>query len=223
MNIQRYKMPVIIAAAIHGALFLCMPEKTAGDIAPPEQFVSIYEPPSTPDPVTQVPEPNEDAGATASSAAAKPLPSAPERLEPLKGDEPFTVPLMPYQRSVEPVPDLAHHRGLPPGAGDVSGNFGPVGIPEVGQLDRIPRAVVQTAPNYPDEMRRGGIDGAVTVRFVVGMTGEVISAEAVKWTHREFVDPAVRAVLRWRFQPGTQDGRKVSFRMAVPIEFNAAR
>jgi hypothetical protein len=30
-------------------------------------------------------------------------------------------------------------------------------------------------------------------------------------------------VLRWRFEPGTIGGRRVSFRMAVPIEFNATQ
>ena len=54
-------------------------------------------------------------------------------------------------------------------------------------------------------------------------SGRVVSAEAVRWTHRNFVDSAVRAVLLWRFEPGTIDGRKVSFRMAIPIEFVAVQ
>lgn len=80
----------------------------------------------------------------------------------------------------------------------------------------------QPAPTYPYAMRTAGITGSVVVEFVVNMAGEVITADAVKWTHRDFVDPAVRAVMHWRFEPGTVQGKKVRFRMAVPIEFNAA-
>jgi len=223
MNIQRYKMPVIIAAAIHGALFFCLPETTVGDIAPPTETVIACGLPLLHEPVTHEPEPSDDSEATESSAAAKPLPGIPDKLEPLTGDEPFTVPVAPYTSVIDPVKTLTGYQGLPAGSGDGPGGFGPVGLPDVGQLDRTPRAVVQTAPAYPDDMRRGGINGSVTVEFVVGLDGAVLKADAVKWSHREFVEPAVRAVLRWRFQPGTQSGRKVSFRMVVPIEFNAAR
>jgi protein TonB len=223
MNIQRYKMPVVIAAAIHGALFFCMPDTTVGDITLPPGKVAYREVPLVNEPLVQQPERSEDADATAASSAAKPLPSLPDRLEPLKSDDAFTVPMTPYERSIRPVETLIGYRGLPPGLADGPGGFGPAGIPDVGHLDRIPRAIVQTAPGYPDDMRRGGINGSVTVEFVVGLDGAVLKADAVKWSHREFVDPAVRAVLRWRFQPGTVEGRKVSFRMAVPIEFNAAR
>jgi protein TonB len=103
------------------------------------------------------------------------------------------------------------------------GDLGNAGIIGVTNLDRAPRAMVQPSPDYPTSLRHDGIGGTVTVEFVVDTGGRVMSAEAVKWTRREFVEPAVRAVLRWRFEPGTLDGRKVRFRMAVPIEFNAER
>jgi TonB family protein len=61
----------------------------------------------------------------------------------------------------------------------------------------------------------------VTVEFVVDTAGRVVSAEALRWTHRDFVDPTVQAVLRWRFEPGTIKGRKVNFRMTIPVEFVA--
>ena len=105
------------------------------------------------------------------------------------------------------------------GPGDGPGSF--PSVPDIRSLDRVPRATVRPVPSYPDAMRKSGTSGSVTVEFVVDTTGRVVTAEAVRWTHREFVDPAVLAVLRWRFEPGTMNGRKVSFRMAVPIEFNA--
>jgi len=53
----------------------------------------------------------------------------------------------------------------------------------------------------------------------VDTTGRVVRAEGIRYTDREFVDPAVRAVRQWRFEPGRRNGKAGSFRMAVPIEF----
>ena len=39
-------------------------------------------------------------------------------------------------------------------------------------------------------------------------------------TDREFVEPALRAVRHWRFEPGRRDGKAVPFRMTIPIEFS---
>lgn len=160
---------------------------------------------------------------TVAGGPAMPLPSIPDVVERLRTDEPFTVPVTPSVPVPYAVPNLTDYRGLPSGPGTDPNSWGRPAIPDVGKLDRVPRAVVQTSPTYPDTLRRDGIDGSVTVEFVVGIDGRVVKADAVKWSHREFVDPAVRAVLRWRFEPGTQGGRKVSFRMAIPIEFNATQ
>jgi protein TonB len=86
-------------------------------------------------------------------------------------------------------------------------------------LDRIPRATVQPSPQYPEKMRKDGIVGSVTVEFDVDSSGRVYRAEATRYTNMSFVEPAVRAVLRWHFEPGRRHGRAVPFRMAVPVEF----
>ncbi|MBE36925.1 MAG: hypothetical protein CMI16_15450 [Opitutaceae bacterium] len=38
-------------------------------------------------------------------------------------------------------------------------------------------------------------------------------------TDRRFEEAALRAVSKWRFEPGRRHGRVVQFRMAVPIIF----
>jgi protein TonB len=125
------------------------------------------------------------------------------------------------------VPDVVklpgpENIGFGPNIGGPGGPGGPIGVPRAIDLDRAPRTIAQPSPDYPYALKHDGVDGSVTVEFIVGTDGRVISAEAVKWTRREFVDSAVKAVLRWRFEPGTMNGRKVRFRMAVPIEFNSA-
>lgn len=222
MNIERYKWPVIIAASLHGALFLSIPDTTAQDITPPDDDVKAWVKPPV-EPIEVPLEPPEDR-TTGDAGGPRPLPSTPD-IPPLIADSArLTVPVSAYEPTINPVKTLLDRTSLTnlPGVGHGTG-MGSVGIPGVDRLDRAPRAMVQPSPDYPTTLRQDGVSGSVAVQFVVDTTGRVMSAEAVKWTHREFVEPAVRAVLRWRFEPGTLDGRKVRFHMVVPIEFNAER
>ncbi len=222
MNIRRFGLPVIIAAALHGALFLISAEPEVVVITPPTKLVPITFTPIQEEPVATPPD-DTDGKSPVSSASASSLPSLPDVPAPLiNPGEVFTVPVTPYNQSIDPVKDLRGVTGLPDGNRIGDGPVGFPSIPGVDKLDRMPRAVAQPSPNYPEMLRREGVNGSVTVEFVVGTDGRVVQAEAVKWSRREFVEPAVRAVWRWRFEPGTQHGRKVSFRMAVPMEFTAA-
>jgi periplasmic protein TonB len=222
MNIERYKWPVLIAASLHGALFLSMPDSTtARDIEPKD--TEVWKKPPV-DPIIEVPlEPPEDRVSGEAGGGPRPLVSIPDVPRLSTDEAKFTVPVSPYTPVINPVKTLVDHTGFPGGMEVGPGDLGNAGIIGVTNLDRAPRAMVQPSPDYPTSLRHDGIGGTVTVEFVVDTGGRVMSAEAVKWTRREFVEPAVRAVLRWRFEPGTLDGRKVRFRMAVPIEFNAER
>ncbi|MDQ5980886.1 MAG: periplasmic protein TonB, partial [Verrucomicrobiota bacterium] len=222
MNIQRFGLPVIIAASLHGALFLISkePEIIRG---PETKLVSIDLPPRPEESLTMEPdEPAESEPGPVSQCQLAP-PSLPDVLQDGTSRDAFTVPVTPYRPTPERVSNLARFTGFTDGTLGGDGLVGRPSIPGVDKLDRVPRAVAQPAPVYPDLMRREGVNGTVTVAFIVDTEGRVVSAHVAHSTHRAFEDSAVRAVLRWRFEPGTQHGRKVSFRMAVPIEFNAAR
>lgn len=218
MNIERYTMPVIIAAALHGALWLSFSDK---GIAPPsdrgEKPVAL---PPLVDQLAMMPDDPGEAGDGEIFGDADPLPTLPDLPEVLRKDDIFIVRVTEHITPINPVEKLPKDIGGLTGPGD--GRRGVPPIPDFRNLDRIPRATVRPVPLYPDTLRRSATSGSVIVQFVVDTTGRVVTAEAVSWTHREFVEPAVSAVLRWRFEPGTLNGRKVSFRMAVPIEFNAA-
>jgi len=87
------------------------------------------------------------------------------------------------------------------------------------KLDNTPRSTAQVAPNYPAEARMRGYGGEVVVGFVVNESGRVSSSYVVSTTDPLFNDAALRAVEKWRFEPGRHLGRAVSFRMTVPIVF----
>jgi len=218
MNTERYILPVVIAAGLHGALLLCFSAKY-----PPPLPGEVEISPVVPDPLrVEMTDPPEVEPGEAGAGKADPLPSLEDVPKPVNEEDIFRVEVTPSAPPLKPLLTLPKNPTGSIGPGDIGTDIGRVGIPNVRSLDRIPRAVVQSAPSYPATMRSSATNGSVTVEFVVDTTGRVVSAEAVKWTHHDFVDSAVRAVLRWRFEPGTLNGRKVSFRMAVPIEFHAA-
>jgi len=217
MNIERYTMPVIIAAAFHGALLYCFSDR---NLPPPPgevEAAAVLPPLSRMEMTDPLPVQRGDGG----GGKADPLPAQIDIPRPASPTE-FTLSVTPSAPSIKPVVTLPDNPNGPMGPGDL-GNIGRPSLPDVRSLDVVPRATVRPVPHYPDAMLRSATNGSVTVHFVVDTTGRVVTAEAMDWTHRDFVDPAVSAVLRWRFEPGTVNGRKVSFRMAVPIEFNTER
>lgn len=222
MNTRQFGWPVIIAAGLHGALFFLSSEAGTRPADAPGRPVEVLLPPLpeplfTVEPGPDVTEP--DPGGPVSQCHLEPL-RLPERMTEA-GPDAFQVRLEPSLFPTDRVTSLEDFTGLPPGPGLGPGGFGLPQPMAAEELDRVPRALFRRPPAYSEGARRGGRDGTVTVEFVVDPTGRVVRAGAVRWTNREFVEPAVRAVQDWRFEPGTVKGRRVSFRMAVPIHFNA--
>jgi protein TonB len=218
MNITRYKWPVIIAAGLHGALFVSFPSESLRGRPIADERPLLPPIPSVPADLT--PPQDEETGAVASGAPVASLPEMPPRPD---ISAPFEIPPISRTAPERPVSTLEDYTG---GVGD--GIFGPgnMKVPSIAtaaNLDRPPLTVARATPRYPASLRTDGIAGEATVEFVVGTDGRVLSAEAVKWTHREFASAAVDAVLRWKFEPGTVNGRKVRFRMVIPIQFSVGR
>jgi protein TonB len=86
-------------------------------------------------------------------------------------------------------------------------------------IDQKPRAIFQTEPNYPAEMRSKRLEGVVTVVLVVDASGKVAEPRVEKSTHPAFDKPALDAVKQWKFEPAIRGGKRVDCRMRVPIRF----
>jgi TonB family protein len=79
-------------------------------------------------------------------------------------------------------------------------------------------------PQYPDSLRRAGVEGHAMVEFVVDTTGlaDMETFGSVLSTHPRFLEEARRAVGGARFTPAVKDGRRVrqlvqlTFRFVVP-------
>lgn len=87
-------------------------------------------------------------------------------------------------------------------------------------LDNEPRTRTRVAPQYPTQARSLGLTGEVIVEFVVDENGHVRNPRVVRSSDTVFEAATLRAVERWRFEPGKKNGKPVRFRMAVPVVFN---
>jgi len=224
MNISRYLLPASIAATLHVAFVLGFNHAAAPitriievPLGPPPVK------PNTEEPVASPPEEKPTTTEAVRPLAGGPVPPDIDPVTVLPKDGQFPIP-DDARRPNKPAPEV---KSIPVTIGDGGdGPLGPVtwtgGPVAAGDLDRVPRATVQVSPDFPATMRQQGIAGTVTVEFAVDTEGRVVRAEAVRYTHREFAEPAVRAVLKWRFEPGRRHGRVVPFRMAVPMEFGLA-
>ena len=87
------------------------------------------------------------------------------------------------------------------------------------QLDQRPRIVFQRQPNYPPDLIKTKQEGVVYVVFQVGTDGRVSDPRVTQSTNPVFDKLATDAVRQWRFEPGTRGGKKVRFKMRIPVTF----
>lgn len=94
---------------------------------------------------------------------------------------------------------------------------GPV---DLSALDAIPVAISRMDPVYPASARARGIEGFVTLEFVIEADGRVSGANVVESRPAGIFDESsLRAVSSWRFQPGKMDGRPVPVKVRQTLNF----
>ena len=217
---RRRRRPVVVAAsaAAHAVMIAVVVWATAGAEPGPERprdadITYLPVPERPPEPAVAPPRP-----------ASPSTPSAPSDAPALPViDVPVDVPVG--------IPDVDPTRVLPsgdafekglgailrPGGGPPGGGTGPSLASGDAPVDRasVDREVVPRAdnppPRYPDVLRSAGVEGGVSVRFVVDTLGRVepASVQVVQTDHAMFAD-AVRAALgRARFTPAELQGRRV--------------
>ncbi|HVU23356.1 MAG TPA: energy transducer TonB [Opitutus sp.] len=217
----RFILPVTVAAALHALVLFGV-----GESAAPARLPRPADPPAPPF-VVRFNDPDVQRDTQDPQPEAKPLKGSPEVRRP-EMDEPPTK-LVSDGRLTEPVRpvvkvDFHPDRVLPGVAGvidgDDSGSLTGVVVLDSRLLDNAPQTRSQVSPFYPAELKNLGVTGEVMVEFIVDETGRVLEPRVVRSTNRGFDGATLRAVARWRFEPGKKDGRTVRFRMAVPVEFS---
>ncbi|MES1167695.1 MAG: energy transducer TonB, partial [Oleiharenicola lentus] len=83
-----------------------------------------------------------------------------------------------------------------------------------------PVPVRTIAPKFPDEMRRSGSSGLVTVSCLIDEKGNVTEPKVIKASNEAFSAPALEALAKWKFKPAKKDGNPVAIRVNIPVQFN---
>lgn len=83
----------------------------------------------------------------------------------------------------------------------------------------LPKPLSQPSPVFPPSLMRSGVDGVVMVSFTVDEEGHVRDPVVENSSSRQLAPYAAKAVLEWRFVPGTRNGRPAAFRLRSPVEF----
>jgi TonB family protein len=97
-----------------------------------------------------------------------------------------------------------------------------LGSPEVykpGQDVTAPKAVSTPAPAYPPAATSARIQGSVTLECVVLPDGKVGHSRVAQSLHPQLDAEAMKALARWRFEPGMKDGRAVPVHVSVEMTF----
>ncbi|MFY0685072.1 MAG: M56 family metallopeptidase [Balneola sp.] len=81
------------------------------------------------------------------------------------------------------------------------------------------QAGVQSKVEYPPMAVRAGIEGRVTVQFIVDENGDVVNPKVIRGIGAGCDQEALRVVSQAKFKPGVQRGRNVAVQMALPIIF----
>ncbi len=72
---------------------------------------------------------------------------------------------------------------------------------------------------YPPIAKKAGVEGRVTVQFVVDEQGNVRDAVVLKGIGAGCDEEALKAVMASKFKPGRQRGKPVKVKMSLPVTF----
>lgn len=81
------------------------------------------------------------------------------------------------------------------------------------------QAGMQSKVEYPQKAIDEGIEGRVTIQFIVDENGNVVNPTVIRGIGGGCDEEALRVVSQAKFTPGVQRGRNVAVQMALPIVF----
>jgi len=215
---ERFLIPTAVAAALHALLFFgYQPVHMPGALNDGLRSSPVKKLPNVEIELVLPRDPDDPD--TAAQPKGEPAEARPELPEPPPRDAVTEVPLPKNPPSIAPT---QFSPAIPTGSfGDPNGLIGIAqNVPVRSDwLDNPPRTRTQVAPLYPYEARKTGRPGEVVVEFIVDESGRVLDPHVVRSNDPLFDEPTLRAVAKWRFEPGRRNGKVVRFRMAVPVGF----
>lgn len=92
------------------------------------------------------------------------------------------------------------------------------------EYDEPPVLLHMEAPKYPEAAREEGVEGKVVFSIVIDEEGKVVEAEVVTSEPEGiFEETAREALMKWRYEPATVEGRPVKVRVGQTVEFTLSK
>jgi TonB family protein len=83
----------------------------------------------------------------------------------------------------------------------------------------FPELIYTPEPDFSDEARKRHIEGMVVLSAIVTSKGETTDVRVLNGQGHGLDEKAVEAVRRWKFHPGSKDGKPVSVELKVEVSF----
>jgi TonB family protein len=203
----------LVVAALHGVLIAGAVRATTSPREPDPVPVATI-------PFVLVAKPRVDPVATATATdpvSANPLP--PDLRQP-PIDLPSGLPPILPGPAIDPEM-LRHVVGLGRPGGIPGDSTGATGIPGATQVDEPAVAIYQPSPRYPPVLQQAGIEGRVTVEFVIDTLGrmEPESLRVLDSSNAGFNAAAVETLRLSRFRPARIRGGAVRQRTIQAVAF----
>jgi periplasmic protein TonB len=109
--------------------------------------------------------------------------------------------------------------GRGPGVGPGSGGGTGGGAYRIGGGVSAPTVLVKSEPEYSEEARKAKWQGTVLISLVVDEQGLPKNIKVVRALGLGLDEKAIEAVQKWRFKPGTKDGKPVPVQATIEVNF----
>lgn len=86
--------------------------------------------------------------------------------------------------------------------------------------DKLPVPLFQPGPVYPILARMEGVEGDITVGFIVTTTGDVAAPVILEGESVLLANAALEAVASWKFSPALKSGKPVAVKTVQVINFS---
>jgi len=110
--------------------------------------------------------------------------------------------------------------GTGPGVGEGRGGGTGGGVFKIGGGVSAPKLVYQAEAEYSEEARKAKFQGTCVVQIIVGVDGLPREIHVVRTLGLGLDEKAVEAVKKYKFEPGTKDGKPVSVIANVEVTFH---
>ncbi|MEE2821632.1 MAG: TonB family protein [Acidobacteriota bacterium] len=111
-----------------------------------------------------------------------------------------------------------------PGRGPLSGvgpGTGSSGAYTIGNGVTMPQILQQTTPSYTDDAIKAKVQGIVILQAVIRKNGRADSFKVLRGLGYGLEEKAIQDIAsKWRFRPGTLQGRPVDVLATIEVQFN---